>query len=426
VATATANCQGFSLSVNVSNLLSEVPYVISYSFTLNCSGTPTTITGTIPFTASGSTTVQTATGSFKGLAGKNCNVTGTVSIPGYATVPVTVNGTTATAGAALTCPAIVVTCPSTSGQVGVAYSSSIGVTGGVSPYTFSISSGSLPAGLTLTPGTGAITGKPTTPTSYSYTASVSDSAGDMASTGCGITIIPVPPPTCSTGLQSITSTIDEESCHAGQIIWFNSRIKLDGTIPTTDFTVQVLNGTITFGTTTLTVPNGLITFSSAATCASTTFDSTANQWETTLPLSAAGKADQIFATGLAYVLPANFSQTIKTATWTANFKASVPALELSWQWAAANYQASSGGNSFLWWSTPSYTFPMTGGAPDYNAMQIDPAHGVTTCSSCSQDDQAGTPENTTCKALLTSGGSGNGGTNYTGTCSTAPVISCHQ
>ena len=46
------------------------------------------------------------------------------------------------------------------GQIGTAYSSTLAATGGVSPYTWSLTSGALPAGLTLNASTGAITGTP--------------------------------------------------------------------------------------------------------------------------------------------------------------------------------------------------------------------------------------------------------------------------
>ena len=46
------------------------------------------------------------------------------------------------------------------GQIGTAYSSTLAATGGVSPYTWSLTSGTLPAGLTLNASTGAITGTP--------------------------------------------------------------------------------------------------------------------------------------------------------------------------------------------------------------------------------------------------------------------------
>ena len=48
-----------------------------------------------------------------------------------------------------------------SGTVGQAYGAGLSATGGVGPYTWSVSSGSLPAGLNLNPATGAITGTPT-------------------------------------------------------------------------------------------------------------------------------------------------------------------------------------------------------------------------------------------------------------------------
>ena len=47
-----------------------------------------------------------------------------------------------------------------SGQTGAAYSTALAATGGVSPYTWSLTSGTLPAGLTLNASTGAITGTP--------------------------------------------------------------------------------------------------------------------------------------------------------------------------------------------------------------------------------------------------------------------------
>ena len=62
----------------------------------------------------------------------------------------------------------------------VAYSQTIAVTGGVAPYTFSISAGTLPAGLAVNSATGAITGTPTTIGSNSFTVKVVDSQGTPA------------------------------------------------------------------------------------------------------------------------------------------------------------------------------------------------------------------------------------------------------
>ena len=47
------------------------------------------------------------------------------------------------------------------GQINVAYSTTLAATGGTTPYTWSLTSGTLPSGLSLNASTGAITGTPT-------------------------------------------------------------------------------------------------------------------------------------------------------------------------------------------------------------------------------------------------------------------------
>ncbi|MFM8998561.1 MAG: S8 family serine peptidase [Actinomycetota bacterium] len=58
------------------------------------------------------------------------------------------------------------------GTIGTAYSASQSASGGVTPYTWSIASGALPAGLTMNPSTGAITGNPTTAGTATFTVKV--------------------------------------------------------------------------------------------------------------------------------------------------------------------------------------------------------------------------------------------------------------
>lgn len=66
--------------------------------------------------------------------------------------------------------------PLPSGTVGVAYSFTLTATGGVLPYTYSITSGSLPVGLSLNGSTGLISGTPTTTISLdAITFAVTDS-----------------------------------------------------------------------------------------------------------------------------------------------------------------------------------------------------------------------------------------------------------
>jgi hypothetical protein len=62
---------------------------------------------------------------------------------------------------------------------GVAYSATLSASGGIAPYSWSISSGTLPDGLTITPSvdttTATISGTPTTSGSYDYVVEVTDS-----------------------------------------------------------------------------------------------------------------------------------------------------------------------------------------------------------------------------------------------------------
>jgi hypothetical protein len=100
-----------------------------------------------------------------------------------------------------------VACPAGSAQAGALYSSAIAASGGVAPYTFSIASGSLPAGLALNAATGAISGTPSTASVSSFVARVLDSRGTAAGTGttsCGIDTAPAPlTVTCATSLAQV-------------------------------------------------------------------------------------------------------------------------------------------------------------------------------------------------------------------------------
>jgi glucose/arabinose dehydrogenase/chitodextrinase len=78
------------------------------------------------------------------------------------------------------------------GQVNVAYDQTLQASGGTPPYTWSIATGTLPAGLTLAASTGRITGTPTTAGTSQFTAQVQDSATKTGTKQLSITIDPAP------------------------------------------------------------------------------------------------------------------------------------------------------------------------------------------------------------------------------------------
>ena len=91
-------------------------------------------------------------------------------------VPSAVLPTASTAGPGVKAtPLSIVTTALPVAAVGVAYATSLTATGGAAPYTWTLVSGSLPAGITLAPG-GTISGVPTATGTSTVTVGVSDSA----------------------------------------------------------------------------------------------------------------------------------------------------------------------------------------------------------------------------------------------------------
>jgi uncharacterized repeat protein (TIGR03803 family) len=75
------------------------------------------------------------------------------------------------------------------GAVGFAYATQLSVEGGTIPYVWSVSSGSLPVGLSLNASTGVISGTPTTAVAAdSFTIKVTDAAGATATQASSLTI----------------------------------------------------------------------------------------------------------------------------------------------------------------------------------------------------------------------------------------------
>jgi Putative Ig domain len=75
------------------------------------------------------------------------------------------------------------------GTVGTAYSATLMASGGTTPYTWSVTGGTLPAGLSLAPSTGIISGTPTAATSTSITVQIKDASAFAKSATLAITIV---------------------------------------------------------------------------------------------------------------------------------------------------------------------------------------------------------------------------------------------
>ncbi|HLY59840.1 MAG TPA: Ig domain-containing protein [Terriglobia bacterium] len=107
--------------------------------------------------------------------------------------PATTSSTTTTTNTTAS-PLAISTTSVPIGTTGTAYSANLTATGGTAPYTWSVSSGALPAGLTLS-AAGAISGTPTTSGSYSFVGAVKDSASNSASYTYSTSIAMGAPPT---------------------------------------------------------------------------------------------------------------------------------------------------------------------------------------------------------------------------------------
>ena len=126
------------------------------------------------------------------------------------------------------------------GVVGTAYSSALQATGGVAPYTWTVASGSLPAGLSLSTG-GVISGTPTAAGTSSFTAQVQDSVGTRASVIATIAV------TSPQSTLKVTGTLPGGTVGTA----YSSTIGVSG--GTSPYTCTVMSGTLPAG---LTITSG--------------------------------------------------------------------------------------------------------------------------------------------------------------------------
>jgi hypothetical protein len=93
------------------------------------------------------------------------------------------------------------------GQLGMIYNQTLSVSNGNPPYTWSVSSGALPDGLSLNPAAGTITGTPLAAGNFNFTIRVIDSSDSSAGLSLSINVPPLPAPTSTTPAVPITVTV---------------------------------------------------------------------------------------------------------------------------------------------------------------------------------------------------------------------------
>lgn len=198
--------------------------------------------------------------------------------------------------------------------------------------------------------------------------------------------------TTGTCWTSNDTTFNNTSIPANSTLWVPAVIKLQGPKPTSPVTFTFSGASVTFpgGGTPYTIPNGTLTVSPTATTSTTTYSSTGG-WQTTVPASVAGNT---FASGVAIPFPSGLAGGQKPVTWSMQITSSAPGYTVHWQWSAAAY---------------STTFNT-----DYTQLGVKAVDDSTT-SPYPNSDKAGTPESY--KSSLVAGGTGTGGSNYTGSLS---------
>ena len=141
------------------------------------------------------------------------------------------------------------------GVAGSAYSQTLAAAGGVTPYTWSVVSGTLPAGLALAPATGIISGTPTAPGTSTFTVQVADSEGTPATATASFSIeVAGAPAASATTLTSSAATVG-----TGMSVTFTATVSGAGGVPAG--TVIFYNGSAPIGTGTL--ANGVATLTTS-------------------------------------------------------------------------------------------------------------------------------------------------------------------
>jgi hypothetical protein len=281
-------------SVFPSNTYLSSNYWVDIVFTVGSAPTLTSIavTPANPAIATGGTQQFTATGTYSDNSMQNLTnqVTWASSAASVATINSSgiatgVSGGSSTISAAqgqvsggttLTvqpAPLTITTTSLPAGTLGAAYSATLAASGGTQPYTWSVTGGSLPGGLTLGASTGAITGTPNTSGTFNFTVQVADSAEapQNASKALSIAIASGAP---ALSVTSTTPASGATGVNAGTSVsaTFNNALNAS-TVTSSTFTLTDPNNTPVSGTYSVSASTATLT-PAAALAASTTYTAT--------------------------------------------------------------------------------------------------------------------------------------------------------
>jgi len=166
------------------------------------SATVTTATDSITLTVTGpvgfTTAVYGPTAAVAGIA--TFNVSGAaLAIPGTYTYTATFGSLTSAAATETVAAPTITVSPSTlpTPAISSAYSQTVSASGGTSPYSFSVTLGSLPTGLVLNTTSGVVSGTPTAVGTFNFTIKATDSSAAGPFTGTQAYSVTIAAPTLS-------------------------------------------------------------------------------------------------------------------------------------------------------------------------------------------------------------------------------------
>ena len=210
------------------------------------------------------------------------------------------------------------------GQVGASYSQTLAATDGTAPYTWAITAGGLPAGLTLNASTGVISGTPSAVGTSSFTAQVTDAVPATGTKALSITVAAAP----------VALAVSTASVPAGQVgVAYSQTVAATG--GTAPYSWAVISGGLPAGIS-LNTSTGVISGTPTAVGASS-FTLQVND-------AASGVTTKALSITIAAAAP---SLTISTA--------SVPAAQVGV--AYTQTMAANGGSAPYTWSVTSGSLP---------------------------------------------------------------------